>query len=103
MLVTSPAGVVVSFQVFANDIHLSIDPGTGEVVSGRQATVAVLQNELIDANMQGIRGISDSSQKPWQVAINDINGIPYTFKVVETYPDNGMGLTVLFLEGYKPA
>lgn len=101
-MITPPVGAPVSFQVLANDIHLSLDVGTGELVSGRQASIAVLQRELIAAGFERIGGIADPASKPWLVAIDDINGRSYTFKVVETYPDNGAGLTVLFLEVYQP-
>jgi len=102
VVITPPVGSAVSFQCWANDIHLTMDPGTGELVAGRQASIALLNRELISAGFDRIGGIADPSSKPWVAQIEDINGRPYTFKVVETYPDNGAGLTVLFLEVYVP-
>ena len=99
--ITSPVGLSESFRVMSNDIHLSIDPGTGETVMGRQSSVAVLISELIDAGFNGIRGVADSSSKPWLVDIADVNGIAGQFKVTEHHPDNTAGLMILVLELYS--
>ena len=99
--ITSPAGVSLPFSCRSNDIELSIDPGTGETVTGRQATVAVYIADLITVDFDGIRGIEDTSQKPWIVDVDDINGVAGKFKVVQTFPDRGAGLNVLGLELYN--
>ena len=99
--ITDPSGATADFKVFFNDIHQAIDPGTGEIVTGRFSTIAVLTNELIDEGFDGIRGIADSSSRPWLVTITDALSRSVTHKVAETYPDASIGLTVLFLELYS--
>ena len=99
---TSLAGATAEFKTFHNDIHMQIDPGTGEIVTGRQSTVAVLTNELIDEGFDDIRGIADTDSKPWLATVSDVLGREGTFKVVETYPDASLGLVVLFLEFWEP-
>jgi hypothetical protein len=81
---------------------MSIDPGTGDTITGRQASVVVLISDLIAANFQTISGVANTSIKPWVVVFDSINGISGTYKVAETYPDHGAGLIVLLLETYKP-
>jgi len=98
--ITSPAGAPLPFRVLMNDIHISIDPGTGETVTGRQSTVAVLISDLITAGFQDIKGVPDTDKKPWVVDTVDVNGIAGTFKVAESNPDHGAGLMILFLELY---
>jgi hypothetical protein len=99
--ITSPAGAFENFRVLSNDIHLSIDPGTGETVTGRQCSMAVLISELMAAGFDEIHGVAESDSKPWVVDAIDVNGIPDKFKVMETYPDRGAGLIILILELYK--
>jgi hypothetical protein len=98
--ITSPGGVTVSFLGWANDIHLSIDPGTDEIVTGRQATVSPMIHDLNIAGFGEIKGVAESDSKPWIVEIDDINGKHGVFKVTSANPDAGIGLTVLFLEEY---
>lgn len=98
---TNPAGVSGTFYCMSNDIHMAIDPLTGEVVTGRQSTVAVLISDLIDAGMEDVRGIPDSNSKPWTVTVADINDRSNIFKVVETLPDRSAGLMPLILERYE--
>lgn len=99
--ITSPAGVPLPFRVLSNDIHLSIDEETGQAVTGRQSTIAVLINELIAASFDGIRGVAATDSKPWVVDTTDVNGVAGKFKVAESVPDNGAGLMVLILEVYS--
>lgn len=98
---TDPDSNTAEFKVFFNDIHQTIDPGTGEIVTGRLSSIAVLTNELIAEGFDGIRGIADSSSRPWLVTTTDALGRSVTHKVAETYPDASIGLTVLLLELYS--
>lgn len=99
---TNPSGSTASFKVFFNDIHQAIDPGTGEIITGRQSSIAVLTNELITAGFDGIEGVVDSDAKPWLATIADANGRSSTHKIAESYPDASIGLTVLLLEFWEP-
>ena len=99
--ITAPDDSVGVVYGWVNDINLTIDSGTGAVVSGRQATASVLISDLIALVMDGIKGVAESTQRPWTVEFSDINNRLDLFKVTKSNPDNSAGLTVLFLEEYK--
>ena len=99
--VTDPTGLSDSTLVgFSDDISQVIDPDTGQVVSGRQASVALRISTLIAAGFSLPRGVADQTSKPWVVIFNDINGVSHTFKVLSADPDRAIGLVVCQLEGY---
>lgn len=99
--ITDPSGAQAQFKVFFNDIHQAIDPDTGEVVTGRLSSIAVLTNELIDEGFDGIHGIAKASSRPWLATITDALGRSMTHKIAETFPDASIGLTLLVLEAYS--
>lgn len=101
--VVDPAGNVGSFTGYSDDIAQVIDPDTGQAVSGRLASVT-LRISTIYTTLPGSglpRGIADTRNKPWVVSFNDINGLPYTFKVSQSNPDRALGIVVLLLELYE--
>src|SRR5215510_13621929 len=68
---TSPAGVVTALQGFTTDVAQSIDPETGQAVSGRRASVA-----LARASLPALpEAIADSSRKPWIATFADSQGL----------------------------
>lgn len=99
--ITSPDGSQEDFRALSNDIHLSIDPGTGDVITGRQASITVAISDLISVGFQDIRGIPDSNSRPWVVTAEDANDVLTNFKVIESHPDRGIGSMTLFLELYE--
>jgi hypothetical protein len=101
--ITNPDGASSVFQCLSNDIHLSIDPGTGDVITARQATISVLISDLILEGFEGVRGIASKTSRPWTVDIADVNSNSHIFKVTESYPDRTVGLMTLFLELYERA
>lgn len=103
IVITDPAGNSSATMFgLSNDVSLFIDPSTGQPISGRQASVAI---RIADLTVQGLvgfpRGISDRNVKPWTVKFNDINGNPFTFKIVSSEPDRALGILVCILEIYK--
>lgn len=86
------------------DISTSIDPDTGQIVAGRQSSVALrISSVLAVAGFTSLpEGIEDQEQKPWQVSFKDLEGNDYNFKVMEGAPDRTSGIINLFLEIYKP-
>jgi hypothetical protein len=100
--ITDPSGSSVSFDCRSNDVHLLFDADTGQVITGRQASVVVLTKDLQAAGFGDIRNIEESNQYPWLVSVDDINGKSYTFKVRETHPDYTLGLMTCILETYTP-
>lgn len=100
---TDPAGLSDSTLVgFSNDISQIIDPDTGQLVSGRLASVALRLSTLFAAGFSIPEGVADTTAKPWVVEFNDINGTAYAFKVRQANPDRAVGLVVCVLEAYQP-
>jgi hypothetical protein len=98
---TDPAGLSDdSLTGFSDDISQTIDPDTGELVSGRLASVALRISSLLAAGFAVPRGVPDQGSKPWVVTFNDINGTAHTFKVRQANPDRALGMVVCILEGY---
>lgn len=104
IVLTTPEGVVLpTFTGFSTDISQAIDPGTGELVSGRLASVALRMSTLIAAGLLTFpQGEPRKNKKPWLVTFADINGTVLTFKVAESRPDRALGVLILILEQYVP-
>lgn len=100
--VTSPAAVSANLTGFSDDISQVIDPDTGQVVSGRLASVALRISSLTGAGLALPQGIADAAQKPWLITFDDINGTSYAFKVMQSNPDRALGLVTCILELYQP-
>lgn len=101
--ITSPDGIVKELTGFSNDVSQVIDPDTGIIVSGRNASIAI-RIELISQAFPGKglpRGIANSSEKPWVVEFSDINGNNHKFKISESNPDRTLGLVTCNLELYE--
>ena len=99
---TDPAGLSDNTLIgFSDDISQVIDPDTGQLVSGRLASVALRISSLLTAGFTLPRGVADQSSKPWVVTFNDINGTSHTFKVRQADPDRALGLVVCILEEYS--
>lgn len=97
---TDPSAVGAPLRGFSNDISQVIDPDTGDVVSGRSASVALSMSSITAAGLGMPQSIASSGVKPWLVTFNDIRGVAYTFKVLKSNPDRGHGLVTLILETY---
>ena len=101
---TAPDGYAGTgpFTGYSNDIAQLVDPDTGQAVSGRLAGAVLRISSIMAQGFTGLpRGIEDSSQKPWLVTFNDINGNPFTFKVTEGNPDRAIGVVALVVEFYQ--
>lgn len=100
--VTDPAGVSKPLKGFSNDIAQVIDPDTGQLVSGRSASVSIRLAALTAAGFSSLpRNVTERTSKPWVVQFDDINGQPWTFKVRSADPDRALGLIVCMLEDYR--
>lgn len=101
--VTDPSGNMNNDNLFglSDDIAQIIDPDTGQAVSGRLASVAIRIARLTEVGLGLPRGIADDNSKPWIVEFNDINGLPYKFKVAQSNPDRALGLVTCLLEAYS--
>lgn len=98
--VTDPAGQVESLIGFTNDIAQLIDPDTGQAVSGRLASVALIISSLTALGLGIPVAISDSTSKPWIIGFDDINGNAFQFKVSQSNPDRNLGIVTCILVTY---
>ncbi len=104
IVLMAPDGHSAELTGLSTDISLAIDPETGELVSGRTASVALRISSLrLKGFAENPKGISDSKSKPWVVGFKDINGTPCLFKVFKSNPDRAIGAITLILEAYKQA
>lgn len=97
---TDPDGNIANLAGVSDDIAQLIDPDTGEAVSGRLASACLRIQEIYDAGLTLPRGVSSRASRPWLVQFDDINGLPYTFKVSRSNPDRMLGEITLILEAY---
>ena len=100
LIVTSPSESSETLPGFSNDISEAIDPDTGQIVSGRSASVAISMRLLLDAFGELPVGIEDDQSKPWLVQFEDIVGVSHLFKVQKSNPDRAIGLVTCLLESY---
>jgi hypothetical protein len=100
---TDPSGFTSSGTLtgLSDDIAQVIDPDTGQAVSGRLASIALRISTLYAQGYTLPQGIADASVKPWLVEFDDINGLPYKFKVQQSNPDRALGVVTCVLETYS--
>lgn len=99
--VTDPDGETANLIGFSNDVAEVIDPDTGQIISGRVASVALVISDLTDAGLGLPEAIANADDKPWVIAFNDINGNSFTFKVKRSNPDRALGVITCVLEFYE--
>jgi hypothetical protein len=99
--ITDPAGTSADLTGLSTDVAYSIDPETGQAVSGRTASVAIRIAALSAAGLGIPINVAETDRFPWLVQFADINGNPYTFKIIESQPDRAIGLVVCRLEAYQ--
>lgn len=101
IVLTAPDGAQYPLNGFSNDIAQSIDPETGELVTGRTASVALRMSSIKALGLELPRAISDTGRAPWVVEFADILGEPWRFKIIDSNPDRTLGLITFVLEIYK--
>lgn len=99
--VINQIGVERDFTCRQSDISQQIDPGTNQVMTGRQVEISICLSDLDEAGFGDIRAIERSTEKPWKVRMENIIGVENTFKVIETNPDSSIGNMVIRLEQIK--
>lgn len=99
LTLTSPEGVTSELVGTTADVALTIDPETGQAVTGRRTSVAVSTLSLPAMPA----AVADRTRRPWLVTFNDQHGVPATWKVVDVQPDRTLAVVVLILEAYASA
>lgn len=100
--VTDPDQNSATLSGFSTDVSQTIDPQTGQLVSGRLASVALPIASLTAAGLGLPANVSDGSRNPWVIRFNDTAGTEHVWKVSEAMPDRALGVIVCLLEPYKP-
>jgi hypothetical protein len=100
MTITAPDGGEAEVYGLSQDIHLSIDPETGQTVAGRQCTASVSLLSLAAAGMSIPKGEARQGKKPYLVEFKDISGALHVFKVAQAHPDQTLGNVIMGLEVY---
>lgn len=95
--VKDPSGAVASLVGRSSDIASLIDPDTGQVVSGRLATVTLRLSSLALGGLGQPRSVAEEDCNPWTVTFDDVLGEPHTFRVVDAHPDLTVGLVTCYL------
>jgi len=98
--VTDPAGVIGLLTGQTNDVGQVIDAETGQIVSGRIASVTLRISSLATAGLGIPQGVQESTSKPWIIRFDDINGNAFDFKVAESFPDRALGVVACRLENW---
>jgi hypothetical protein len=99
--ITDPDGLTCELTGYSNDISQVIDPETGQIVSGRSATVALRIASIVKAGYAKLpTGVADKKIKPWVMECKDINCNIHTFKVIQSNPDRSLGILTCILEAY---
>jgi hypothetical protein len=98
--VTNPDGVTAAIIGFTNDIAQTIDPDTGQIVSGRIGSVALSFASLDVAGFGLPQGVSELTKKPWLVEFLAADANLYKFKVIGSNPDRALGIVTCELELY---
>lgn len=96
-----PSGTSTALKGFSGDIGLTIDPDTGQAVTGRRAHVALSILDLEAESIPMPQAVADKNRKPWLVRFDDLHGREQTFKVAATMPDRTLGVVTCTLEAYQ--
>lgn len=99
--VTDPAGLSKPLVGRSGDIGQAIDVDTGQLVSGRTASVSLRISSLTAAGLGLPEAVADSTSKPWRITFDDINGVSFAFKVSQSAPDRTLGLVTCHLENWE--
>lgn len=99
--ITDPSDTTVELSGYSNDIAQTIDPDTGQIISGRIATIAFSLRALTDAGLGIPIGIEDNTIKPWRITFQDTDLVSYRFKVQSSNPDRTLGIVTCELKLYN--
>lgn len=97
---TDPLGFESASQLYGRtgDIGAEIDADTGQLVSGRLATLSARISTLLAAGYSGLPvNVANDLGQPWRVAFGG-----RSYKVKQSMPDRTLGVVTLVLEFWKP-
>jgi len=98
--IIDPTDISANITGYSNDISQVIDPDTGQIVSGRLATIAIPLRALANEGLSIPENKENSTEKPWRILFKDTDNNDYTFKVIGSNPDRALGIVTCELEIY---
>lgn len=102
--VTAPDGTSEELTGFASEIGQTVEPETGQVVSGTRASVSLPLGPFrtaFGASALPVH-VASGTGAPWLVEFTDAGGDARTYKVIDTMPDKRAGVLTCLLENYRP-
>jgi len=100
--VTDPAGNTADLTGYAGDVAQTIDPDTGQAVTGRRAPLTLHLDDLEAAGLGIPRSVADESGDPWRIEYNDITlNHLVKYDILEAWPDRTLGVVTCWLGIYK--
>jgi hypothetical protein len=95
--VKNPAGTTRQVYGQFGDIGMTLQPDTGQAVSGRKVYIALRIADLAGLGMPRAEG--NPGARPWTISAANISGGGSILgRVVEAMPDRALGLIMLILE-----
>ena len=99
--VVNPENRKATIKGLATDIGFTINPETGQPISGQKISIALPLRACVAAGLGEPTGIADSSSRFWKVTFTLPTGVEHTYKITSTMPDK-LGVIVCFLEHCDP-
>ena len=103
ILITDVNGLQISVNGIHAKHHMAVDD-EGRAVSSKSASIAVAEQNLINANPAFV--IRNSSKevvmKGYKVTTKDSSGNICNYKILQQFPDETSGLLVFTLSDYTP-
>jgi hypothetical protein len=98
--IATPYGVEACLTGLSTDVSQTIDPETGQAISGRVASVALSLARLEALSLGIPKGTADEATKPWRITFDDVLGHRCVFIVREAHPDRALGIVTCTLETF---
>lgn len=96
---TDPNGIVSDLKGFCNNITLeSPDIQNDQRISSMIASVTLPMKSILTFGGQLPYGVVDENTRPYICEFTNVNNGIKKFRVMNTYPDNDLGVIVLILE-----
>jgi hypothetical protein len=97
----APTGEEVKVVGRSNNIHLSVNPISGEVINSRNASVSISEAVLTKVGYRVRNESGEVFLKKHIVLVKDSSGREGKFMVKEWYQDQTVGLIVMILGSYE--
>lgn len=102
IIFTTPDGLITATVAgIHSKHHISIDPGTGGIVNGKNAHISVSEQLLIDANYPVRNSKLEVDFKNHKVEVLDSTDVSKKYVIREWFPDETIGVITCILGDFK--